>query len=78
MSQFSIILIIAACHRMTESPSYYKCVQGRSQDFILTEAKGYTYTGGLGAEPPAGGGLGAEPLVGRSGGEAPLKLKAFQ
>jgi len=48
-------------------------IQGRSQDFILTEAKGYT--GGLGAEPPEGGGLGrspqrspgAEPLVGGQG-----------
>jgi len=35
---------------------------GPYQDFILTEAKGYT--GGLGAEPPAGGSLGAEPPVG--------------
>ena len=39
--------------------------QGRSQEFILTEARG----------PQRG--PGAEPLVRGSGGEAPLKLKAF-
>jgi len=56
----------------------------------LPERRGYgererAYTGGLGAEPPAGSGGGApsgvwghEPLVGGSGGEAPLKLKAFE
>jgi len=45
--------------------------QGRSQEFILTEARGLmasavarAYNGGLGAEPPAAQrGPGAEPLV---------------
>ena len=48
--------------------------QGRSQDFISTEAKGLT--GDLGADPQRG--PGAEPLVRGSGGEAHLKLNAFQ
>jgi len=41
--------------------------QGRSQDFISTEAKGRT--GGLGAEPPAGSRSRA-PCQGRSPSEA--------
>ena len=42
--------------------------QGRSQDLILTEAKGRA--GGLGAEPPDDGGLGTVPPAG-SRGRAP-------
>jgi len=52
-------------------------IQGRSQDFILTEAKGYT--GGLRAEPPAGsrGRAPGRGVRGRSPrGRSPLKLKA--
>ena len=57
--------------------------QGRSQEFILTEARGLmasagarAYNGGLGAEPPAppAGSRGRAP--GQGGGEAPLKLNA--
>ena len=54
--------------------------QGRSQEFILTEAKGLmasagarAYNGGLGAEPPAGS-RGRAP--GQGVNEAPLKLNA--
>ena len=59
-----------------------KPIQGRSQDFILTETKGYT--GGLGRSPsrvqgqsPWSGGQGGEALL-KPGGEAPLKLKALE
>jgi len=52
-----LILKIYVTSCQTDSQSIYivLCVaseQGRSQDFISTEAKGWT--GGLGAEPPAG------------------------
>jgi len=52
-------------------------MQGRSQEFILTEARGLmasagarTYNGGPQRGP------GAEPLVSGSGGKAPLKLNS--
>ena len=55
--------------------------QGRSQEFILTEARGLMaiagpITGVWGRSPQ--GGPGAEPLVGGSGGRSPLKLKTSE
>ena len=56
-------------------------IQGRSQEFILTEARGLmasagarAYKGGLGAEPPAGS-RGRAPGQGVRGA-IPLKLNA--
>jgi len=60
---------------------WFYALQGRSQEFILTEARGLmasagtrAYNGGLGAEPPAGS-RGRTPGQGVRG-EAPLKLNA--
>jgi len=61
--------------------SFDDCHQGRSQEFILTEARGLmasagarAYNGGLGVEAPAGS-RGRAPGQGVRG-EAPLKLNA--
>jgi len=54
------------------SPVNYSTLQGLSQDFISTEAKGKLEVWG-GAPADSGG----ERLV-RGQGRSPLKLKAFQ
>ena len=50
-------------------------MQGRSQDFISTEAK-LGKTGSLGASRQRG--PGADPLVRGLGGQSPLKMEVFQ
>ena len=57
--------------------------QGRSQEFILIEARGLmasagtrAYNGGLGAESPAGS-RGRAPGQGVRGAKPPLKLQDF-
>ena len=54
----SIHAVLVYCLQRTR---YKNLDQGRSQEFILTEARGFmasagarAYNGGLGAEPPAG------------------------